>query len=65
MNAVHPGVVDSDINRHLSFYNSWVSKIFIKPLIWPFVKTPRHGSFTVVYLACKPELEKVTGKYFR
>ncbi|XP_044746872.1 retinol dehydrogenase 13-like isoform X2 [Coccinella septempunctata] len=64
VNAVHPGIVDTEINRHMSFYNSWVAKIFIKPFIWPFIKNPRQGSYSVVYLACKPELEKETGKYF-
>lgn len=64
VNAVHPGIVDTPIIRHMSFYNSWIAAIFIKPFIWPFVKSPRQGAFTTVYVAVKPELEKVTGKYF-
>ncbi|KAL3287846.1 hypothetical protein HHI36_002304 [Cryptolaemus montrouzieri] len=64
VNAVHPGIVDTEIIRHMSFYNSWIAKIFIRPFVWPFVKNPRQGSFTTIYVACKPELANVTGKYF-
>ncbi|XP_045483806.1 retinol dehydrogenase 13-like isoform X2 [Harmonia axyridis] len=64
VNAVHPGIVDTEINRHMSFYNSWVSTIFIKPFVWPFIKNPKQGTHTVIYASCKPELEKVSGKYF-
>ncbi|KAK9891064.1 hypothetical protein WA026_013390 [Henosepilachna vigintioctopunctata] len=64
VNAVHPGIVDTEIIRHMSFFNSWIATIFIKPFVWPFIKSPKQGSFSTIYLACKPELEKVTGKYF-
>lgn len=64
-NSLHPGVVDTEIIRHLSFFNSWISKIFLYPFLWPFIKSPRQGAQTTIYAAVAPELEKVTGKYFR
>lgn len=63
-NTVHPGIVDTDIIRYMGFYSSWFAAIFVKPLAWPFIKAPRQGCQTVVYLALDPEVEKVTGKYF-
>ncbi|KAG5893124.1 hypothetical protein JTB14_034145 [Gonioctena quinquepunctata] len=63
-NSVHPGIVDTEIIRHMSFYNSWLAKIFIKPFVWPFVKSPTQGAQTIIYLAIDKKLEKVTGKYF-
>lgn len=49
----------------MSFYNSWLAKIFIKPFVWPFIKNSFQGAQTVIYLAIDPAVEKVTGKYFR
>lgn len=65
VNAVHPGLVDTEIIRHMSFFNSWISTILIKPFVWPFIKSPRQGAQTIIYTALDPKLEKVTGKYFR
>lgn len=65
VNAVHPGLVDTELVRHMGFFNSWLAKIFVYPLIWPFVKTPRHGAQVAIFAAVDPDLEKVTGKYFR
>ncbi|CAH1163561.1 unnamed protein product [Phaedon cochleariae] len=63
-NSVHPGIVDTEITRHMSFYNSWLTAIFLKPFIWPFVKSPRQGAQTVIYLAVDKNVEKINGKYF-
>ncbi|KAJ8930539.1 hypothetical protein NQ314_016652 [Rhamnusium bicolor] len=63
-NCVHPGLVDTEIIRHMSFYNSWLATIFIKPFVWPFIKGPRQGAQTPIYLAIDKSVEKVTGKYF-
>lgn len=64
VNAVHPGIVDTEIIRHMSFFSSWFSTIFLKPLVWMFIKSPRQGAQTSIYAAVDPTLEKVTGKYF-
>lgn len=60
VNALHPGVVDTEIMRHVpkKFYPIL---IFFKTL---FFKTAKSGAQTTIRLAVDPELEKVTGKYF-
>ncbi|KAJ8670339.1 hypothetical protein QAD02_001598 [Eretmocerus hayati] len=63
-NAVHPGVVDTEITRHMSYFNSTISGFLLKPLIWPFIRTPRQGAQTILYAALSPELEGVSGEYF-
>ncbi|XP_046592306.1 retinol dehydrogenase 13 isoform X3 [Neodiprion lecontei] len=63
-NAVHPGIVDTDIIRHMGFYNSTFSKIFLYPFAWPFIKTPKQGAQTCIYAALDPSLKDVSGKYF-
>lgn len=64
-NAVHPGIVDTEITRHMSFANSYLASVLIRPLIWMFVKSPRQGAQTVLYAALSPDLNNVSGKYFR
>lgn len=65
VNAIHPGIVDTDLARHMGFYGSIFAKIIFRPIAWPFIKSPRQGCQSVIYLALDPEVEKVTGKYFR
>lgn len=64
VNAVHPGLVSTDILRHTSFYNSWTARLILRPILWPFVKSPKQGAYPVVYVALSPKLDKVTGEYF-
>lgn len=64
MNALHPGIVDTELMRHMGIFNSFFAKIFVYPFIWPFMKTPVSGAQTSLYCALDPDLEKVTGKYF-
>lgn len=59
VNAVHPGLVSTNIGNN----NGWlISKI------WSFITrnelTPEDGALTNIYLACSPEVEGVSGKYF-
>lgn len=64
MNAVHPGIADTEIMRHMSFFKSTTAAVLLKPIIWPFVKTPKQASMTPVFVALDPSLDKVSGKYF-
>lgn len=64
-NSMHPGIVDTEIIRHMGFFNSWISKIFLKPFVWPFIKNAKQGAQTIIYLALDDRVEKTTGKYFR
>jgi NAD(P)-dependent dehydrogenase (short-subunit alcohol dehydrogenase family) len=65
VNAVHPGIVDTEIVRHMGFFNSTFSAIFLKPLMWMFVKSPQQGARTTVYVALEEPLQGVSGKYFK
>lgn len=65
VNAVHPGIVDTDIARHMGYSSSSLAFIIFRPLTWPFIKSPIQGCQTVVYLAVDPKVEKISGKYFR
>ncbi|RZF45764.1 hypothetical protein LSTR_LSTR012936 [Laodelphax striatellus] len=62
VNSVDPGTVDTQLLRHTSFNKSIISSIFVKPFMWPFIKSARQGGQAVVYAALDPNLEKVTGK---
>ncbi|XP_011498766.1 PREDICTED: retinol dehydrogenase 13-like [Ceratosolen solmsi marchali] len=62
-NSVHPGIVDTEITRHMAYINSKLSLIFLKPFLWPFIKTPKYGAQSVLYTALSPELDNVSGKY--
>jgi NAD(P)-dependent dehydrogenase (short-subunit alcohol dehydrogenase family) len=58
--VLHPGVVRTGFAAE-DPPPMW--KIFL-PLIRPFLKTPKKGAATSIYLASSPEVEGVTGKYF-
>lgn len=64
VNALHPGVVDTEIMRHMGIFNNFFSKIIVRPLIWPFLKDAKSGAQTTLYAALDPELDKVSGLYF-
>ncbi|XP_036330607.1 retinol dehydrogenase 13-like isoform X3 [Rhagoletis pomonella] len=63
-NALHPGVVDTELFRHMGFFNSFFASLVFKPLFWPFIKSPQNGAQTTLYAALDPELINVSGKYF-
>jgi retinol dehydrogenase-14 len=58
--VLHPGVVRTGFAAE-DPPPMW--KVFL-PLIRPFLKTPKKGAATSIYLASSPEVEGVTGKYF-
>jgi NAD(P)-dependent dehydrogenase (short-subunit alcohol dehydrogenase family) len=56
VNALHPGVILTELNRSLP-----------APVVWffnKFTKPTSEGAATPVYLALSPEVEGVNGKYF-
>ena len=58
-NAAHPGAVRTNFGNE--------SRPFFKALLTlgkPFLKSPRKGADTIVYLASSPEVEGISGKYF-
>ncbi|KAM5197328.1 polyprenol dehydrogenase [Hipposideros larvatus] len=58
-NVADPGVVDTDLYKHVFWGTRLVKKLFSR---WLF-KTPEEGSWTSVYAAVTPELEGVGGRY--
>lgn len=65
VNSLHPGVVDTELGRHLPFTKSLFSSIVLWPIKFILMKTPVQGAQTTIRLAVDPTLESVTGKYFR
>lgn len=64
MNALHPGVVDTELFRHMSFATSAMARLIIKPVMWPFIKTPKFGAQTTLYAALDEDLANISGQYF-
>lgn len=62
-NAVHPGIVDSDITRHTGSITKMLM-FLLKPFVWPFIKSPHQGAQAVLHVALHPELNETTGQYF-
>jgi retinol dehydrogenase-14 len=58
-NAVHPGAVGTNFG-----YDARPVFKFLIKLGKPFLKTPRQGADTVIYLASSAEVEGISGKYF-
>lgn len=61
-NCLHPGLVDSNIGLNNGPWWGWLSRIFH----W-FASSipPSEGAATSIYLASSPQVEGLTGKYFR
>lgn len=59
-NCLHPGVVRTEFAR----YDTLLS-FLLKPFSWILLRTPKSGAQTSIMLAIDPDLEKVSGKYFR
>lgn len=62
VNSCHPGIVDTPVLRGL--YDRWWSR-WVWPIVRRFAVTPEEGATTPLYLATSPEVEGVTGKYFK
>lgn len=60
-NALHPGLVKSDIGKNVNWWVGLGWKIFTA---LSGGLTPEQGAQTSIYLASAPEVETVTGKYF-
>ncbi|XP_048843378.1 retinol dehydrogenase 13-like isoform X3 [Brienomyrus brachyistius] len=64
VNALHPGVVATDLGRHTGMHQSQFSSTILGPMFYLLVKTPVQGAQPSVFLAVAEELEGVTGRYF-
>uniref|UniRef100_A0A4Y0B637 Retinol dehydrogenase 14 n=1 Tax=Anopheles funestus TaxID=62324 RepID=A0A4Y0B637_ANOFN len=59
-NCLHPGVIDTGIWRNVPFPIS----ILFKPIQMCF-RTPEEGARTSIYLTVSPDVETISGLYFR
>uniref|UniRef100_A0A8C1NMG7 Si:dkey-94e7.2 n=1 Tax=Cyprinus carpio TaxID=7962 RepID=A0A8C1NMG7_CYPCA len=51
--AVHPGIVRTELKRHMN-----LGLLIIWKIVRPFTKTPGQGAQTTIYCAVQPELDK-------
>ncbi|XP_013361046.1 PREDICTED: dehydrogenase/reductase SDR family member on chromosome X isoform X2 [Chinchilla lanigera] len=58
-NVVDPGVVNTDLYKHVF----WGTRLVQRILGWLLFKTPDEGAWTSVYAAVSPELEGLGGRY--
>lgn len=56
VNALHPGLVNTNLGRDQSKFSQGFGKAFFK--------SPEKGAETSIYVASSPEVEGITGKYF-
>lgn len=61
VNSLHPGAVRTDLQRHVNP----IFKYIMTPVTGFLFKNAKSGAQTQIRLAVDPELDKVTGKYFR
>jgi WW domain-containing oxidoreductase len=59
-NAVHPGVVRTNLQRYMNPVAGALLSVFIRP----FGKSIPQGAATSCYVAARPELKGITGQYF-
>ena len=62
VNSCHPGLVDTPVLRGL--YDRWWSR-WLWPIARRFTIPPAEAARTVLYLATSPDVEGVTGQYFK
>lgn len=60
INCLHPGYVRTNMIRN---FRKFVKYFF--PFISLFVRSPKRGAKTSIYCASSPEVEGVSGKYFK
>lgn len=58
-NALHPGVIATNLNRHLGTFMK-----AMYPVMSPFMKSVPQGAATQCYLAVNPAAASITGAYF-
>jgi len=59
-NSVHPGVINTNLDRHLPWYMRAALSLFG----WAFTKSIEEGAATQTYVATSPGLVGVNGYYF-
>ncbi|KFD62939.1 hypothetical protein M514_10139 [Trichuris suis] len=63
-NSCHPGTCNTHIARYTPLVNTKLVKTIAAPFVWFFLKTPKDGAQTPLYLLLSKEVSGVSGKYF-
>ena len=63
-NAVYPGVVATDIKRHMGVDKSIVGTFISSPLLWLLTTSPERGAQTAVYAAIDESAAGASGKLY-
>jgi len=61
VNALHPGLIHSELFRGLH----GPLRLLLATAFRPFMRSPRQGARTSIYLATSPEVEGESGGYYR
>ena len=62
---VYPGVVMTDLGRHMGINRSVISSFLLAPVLWCFTLTPRQGIQTTLHCILSEDATNVPGKYWR
>jgi len=63
VNAVHPGLVRTEVTRHMSWFMQTGNTI-AAPFMWTLQKTPKQGASCSIHVATSPKLEGKGGGYY-
>lgn len=63
VNAVHPGLVRTEVTRHMSTFMQ-TGNALAAPFMWTVQKTPKQGASCSVHVATSPLLEGKSGGYY-
>lgn len=64
VNAVHPGIVATELGRHTGLHQSQFSSTVLSPFFSLLIKSPALGAQPSVCLAVSEEVQGVTGRYY-
>lgn len=62
--SLHPGVVRTELGRHLNASFLPGIRYIVKAVLYPFDKTPEQGAQTTIYCAIDENLANETGCYY-
>lgn len=65
--SVDPGITNTNITRHMGFFNSMISGNIAKPFLWLFEKTPFQATQGLLHVILSPDLAyaSASGKHYR
>ena len=61
MNAVSPGLAETNLRSELAMNRSWVSGVLLRPLWLLLFRTPAQGAQCTLYCAVEPSIATHTG----